>query len=95
MEKIRIYCNYGVLSAEKRNVYTFSFPSPSATCYDEIIVEVPEGWSLGENYLGETLVESPWGECYLIDKILHGNKKPCFLVRDNKGNERRIPLKEI
>ena len=47
--KIKIYCNYGALAAEKRNVYTYGNPNPTATCWDEITVETPEGWELYEN----------------------------------------------
>lgn len=42
---IKIYCNYGVLAAEKRNVYTYGAPEATATCWDEITVEIPEGWN--------------------------------------------------
>lgn len=55
MQILKIYCNYGCLSAEKRNVYTYGIPGTTATCWDEMEVEVPEGWELYENRMGK-----PW-----------------------------------
>ena len=75
---IKIYCNYGCLSAEKRNVYTYGAPEATATCWDEITVEAPEGWEPYENYMGELMVTAPWGTNYTINEVLEGNEKPCF-----------------
>ena len=47
--KIKIYCNYGVLAAEKRKVYTYGMPHPTAACWDEMTVEIPDGWETFEN----------------------------------------------
>lgn len=41
--KIKIYCNYGTLGAEKRKKYTFGGPDSTADCWEEITVETPEG----------------------------------------------------
>lgn len=58
--KIKIYCNYGCLSAEKRNVYTYGRPDSTATCWDEMTVEIPEGWEAYENYMVRLVVTAPW-----------------------------------
>nr|DAG80906.1 MAG TPA: hypothetical protein [Caudoviricetes sp.] len=84
--KIKIYCNYGVLSAEKRNVYTYGNPDSTAACWDEITVETPEGWETYENYMGELMVTAPWGANYTINEVLEGNEKPCFTAYD--GNRK-------
>ena len=51
--KIKIYCNYGCLSAEKRNIYTYGCPDSTATCWDEMTVEIPEGWEVYEKHEDE------------------------------------------
>ena len=68
--KIKIYCNYGCLSAEKRNVYTYGCPDSTATCWDEMTVEIPEGWEAYENYMGRLVVTAPWGTNYIINEVL-------------------------
>lgn len=79
---IKIYCNYGVLTAEKRKVYTYGTPHPTAVCWDEITVETPEGWESYENYMGKLMVTAPWGTNYTINEVLEGNEKPCFTACD-------------
>lgn len=93
--KIKIYCNYGVLAAEKRNVYTYGNPDSTATCWDEITVEAPEGWEPYENYMGELMVTAPWGTNYTINEVLQGNEKPCFYALDGNGKGHRQYLKII
>lgn len=90
--KIKIYCNYGCLSAEKRNVYTYGVPEATATCWDEITVETPKGWELYENYMGELMVTTPWGANYTINDVLSGNEKPCFSACGREGRLRRAFL---
>ena len=70
MKTIEIYCNYGVLAAEKRNVYTFGAEHPHATCSDKMTVVVPEGWELYQNESGQTMVTAPWGWDYDINDVL-------------------------
>ena len=93
--KIKIYCNYGTLSAEKRNVYTYGNPNPTAICWDEITAETPEGWELYENYMGELMVTTPWGTNYTINDVLSGNKKPCFSAFDIEGRLHRAFLAKL
>lgn len=90
--KIKIYCNYGALAAEKRNVYTYGNPNPTATCWDEITVETPESWEPYENYMGELMVTAPWGVNYTINDVLSGNEKPCFSACDREGRLHRAFL---
>ena len=70
MKTIEIYCNYGVLAAEKRNVYTFGGEHPHATCSDNMTVVVPDGWELYQNQMGQTMVTAPWGWDYDINEVL-------------------------
>mgnify|MGYP000117971610 FL=1 len=92
---IKIYCNYGCLSAEKRNVYTYGAPEATATCWDEITVEAPEGWEPYENYMGELMVTAPWGTNYTINEVLEGNEKPCFSAYDGNRKLHRTFLKTV
>ena len=89
---IKIYCNYGVLAAEKRNIYTYGAPHVTATCYDEMMVEIPEGWEAHENNSGELIVTAPWGWDYDINEVLQGDKKPCFYALDKNMNGHRAFL---
>ena len=70
MKTIEIYKNYGVLAAEKRNVYTFGAPHATATCNDKMKVVVPEGWEIYQNQSGQTMVTAPWGWDYDINEVL-------------------------
>ena len=93
--KIKIYCNYGVLAAEKRNVYTYGAPHSTATCWDEMTVEIPEEWESYENNTGELMVTAPWGWSYSINEVLQGNEKPCFYALDNNMGGHRQYLKVL
>lgn len=70
MKSIEIYCNYGVLAAEKRSVYTFGAEHLHATCSDKMTVVVPEGWELYQNEMGRAMVTAPWGWDYDINEVL-------------------------
>lgn len=70
MKTIEIYCNYGVLAAEKRNVYTFGAEHPHATCSDKMTVVVPDGWKICQNQMGQTMITAPWGWDYDINEVL-------------------------
>ncbi len=95
MEKLEIYCNYGVLAAEKRNVYTYGVEHVHATCSDKITVSIPEGWESYKNVYGTVVLKSPWGEHYTVDEVLCGDKNPCFEVIDNNGDKKRYVLTEV
>lgn len=92
MQKIEIFCNYGVLAAEKRNVYTWGGQHEQATCSDKLTVSVPDDWKLYENAAGTTMVRAPWGECYEINEILQGNLQPCFYALDGEMKGHRVFL---
>ncbi len=95
METIEIYCNYGVLSAEKRNVYTYGAAHPHSTCYDKMTVRVPEKWKLCEGQTGQVMVESPWGWCYDINDVLFDrNGDPVFRALDKQGRRSTAVLLE-
>lgn len=89
MKKIEIYANYGVLSAEKRTVYTYGNPHPNGTCYEKIIVVVPDGWEMFQNQIGQTMVTAPWGWDYDINDVLKDlNGRPVFYALDKNMGHR-------
>lgn len=93
--EIKIYCNYGVLGAEKRKKYTFGAPHATADCWEEMTVETPEGWEPFKNSMGELMVKAPWGWDYEINEVLQGDEKPCFYALDKNMNGHRCYLKTI
>lgn len=95
MEKLEIYCNYGVLAAEKRNVYTYSAEHVHATCSDKMTVAIPKGWDSYHNTRGHVILIAPWGVTYEVDEVLCGDKNPCFEAIDNNGKKKRFILAEV
>lgn len=89
---IDIFKNYGCLGAEKSIIYTYGNPQPTAKCYDEIAVKLPNGWETYESAAGETILTTPRGEYYRICDILCGDEYPCFRTF---GNGERIRLEVI
>lgn len=89
-----IYCNYGVLAKEKRNVYTYGGQDVTATCSDKLSVRLPENDSFGiyETASGALTVESAWGWTYDISEVLQGDTNPCFYALDKDGKGHRIAL---
>ena len=94
MDTIKIYKNYGVLAAEKRNIYTYGCEAATAICSDEMTVKIPEGWELYENDFGK-FVESPWGWRYDINDVLCGNQYPHFEAINKDGKMNRYRLEEV
>ena len=94
MDTIQIYKNYGVLTAEKRNVYTYGCEAETAVCWDEMAVKILEGWELHENDFRK-FVESPWGWRYDINDVLCGNEYPHFEAIDKCGKTKRYRLEEV
>lgn len=95
MKTIEIYCNYGVLAAEKRNVYTFGGPHEMATCSDKMTVAIPEEWELYETTHGNFAVTAPWGWDYLINEVLAGNTYPYFRAYDTNMTMRQFRLEIV
>ena len=95
MKTFEIYKNYGVLAAEKRNLYTFGAEHPAATCSDKMTVSVPDGWELFENQAGDVMVKTPWGWDYAIGEVLQGNENPCFYALDKSMKGRRAYLEIV
>lgn len=93
--EIKIYCNYGVLGAEKRKKYTFGAPHATADCWDEMTVETPEGWEPFKNTMGKLMVKAPWGWDYEINEVLQGDEKLCFYALDKNMNGHRKYLKIV
>lgn len=94
METIRIFKNYGCLTAEKRAVYTYGNPQPTATCSDIITARIPKGWEAYEGQSGEMLLTAPWGENYSVNQVLCGDKSPCFSAYVD-GHEKQVMLEVI
>ena len=74
--KVTIFCNYGCLAAEKRNVFTAFNPAETAVTSDKLIVEIPD-----ELIQGFDLVDSPFiGEdkvhCLPLSESVQGNERP-------------------
>lgn len=94
MNDFTIYRNYGVLGAEKRNVYTYGAPHIRGVCNDELKVKLPDdcGWKLFENNFGEILIESPWGWTYNLNEVLQGNENPYLYALDKDQKAHRVEL---
>ena len=93
MKEIQIYCNYGVLGAEKRNVYTYGSEHPHATCSDKMTVTIPDEWELYMTTSASLAAKSPWGWTYEINEILSDlNGNPVFKALDNHGRNRTYYL---
>lgn len=77
-EAFPIYRNYGVLGAEKRNVYTYGCSHPEGVCSDEMNVTLPENncFQVYETAAGGLAVDSAWGWSYSINDVLEGDKRP-------------------
>ncbi len=86
---IDIYCNYGVLGAEKVNVYTYHNPHARAVCWDRLTVEIPAGWEVWESQSGETLLVDPAGVSHLIHEVLCGSNVPFLRYYDPQINADR------
>ena len=97
MKKFEIYCNYGVLAAEKRKVYTYGAEHAHATCSDKLTVVLPENdvFSLYESEMGELMVDASWGWQYSINEVLQGDVNPCFYAIDKDGKGHRVQLKIV
>lgn len=94
-KSIEIYCNYGVLGAEKRNIYTYGEQHSRATCSDRMTVFIPDDWDVFQNDAHQTIVEAPWGWFYPINEVLQGNKKPCFYAMDKDMKGHRCYLEMV
>lgn len=93
MKTIDIYCNYGVLGAEKRNVYTYGAPHFRGVCSDQMTVIIPDGWELYETISGSTGVTAPWGWDYELNEVLSDlNGHPVFKAMDKNGRPKTAYL---
>lgn len=75
MQEIVIYGNYGITGAEGQEVRSVG-PRPDAVCHEEITLEVPDKFEIGENYLGSTLItDKNTGNNYLLREMLCNGQK--------------------
>ena len=95
MTTFKAFINYGVLGAEKRNVWTAEAPHVHAVCSDMVDLIVPEGWELYQNHMGDNMVTSPWGWDYSLNEVIAGNEDPYFIALDKDGNEKRVKLEVV
>lgn len=87
MKALDVYCNYGVLAAEKRNIYTYGSEHPHAVCSDEITVFIPDEWELYTGPAGDLMVQAPWGWRYGINDVLSDlNGYAVFKAFDSNGH---------
>lgn len=86
------YINYGVLAAEKRQIWTAAAHHAYATAYDEVEITIPDGWTVEENAFGDMIVTAPWGWAYKPNELLQGNENPYFSGFNQSGNGFRIKL---
>lgn len=93
----KVFKNYGVLAAEKCDVYTYGGEHPHATTSDELDVFLPANDIFGiyETTFGTLAVESAWEWNYDFNDVLQGDKKPCFYAVDKDGKGHRVFLEEI
>lgn len=94
--QFEIFANYGVLGAEKRIVY--SYITPCSDIYDKVIVELPENdsFNLYENYMGDLMVETTWGDRYTVNDVLNDlHDKPLFNALENGNKWHRVYLNII
>lgn len=75
MQGLVIYGNYGITGAEGEEVRSVG-PLSDAVCHEEITVEVPDNFEIGENYLGSTLItDKNTGKSYLLGYMLCNGQK--------------------
>lgn len=84
MKTIILYANFGCLAAEKKTVYTYGVEHCHAVCSDRITVKMPEGFEIGENNFGETIIKTPDVNWYTVNELLYTGKDdlPCFRYFD-------------
>lgn len=93
--QIEIYENYGVLGAEKRSVYTYGNHHATATAWEKMTVETPEGWEAWRNDMDEIIVQSPEGVAYTVNEVLAGDKEPVFYTVDTHGKKHFAVLRIV
>lgn len=92
-----IYCNYGVLAAEKKKVYTYGREHSNGTCADKLTVKLPANdcFEIYETTSGGLAVGSSWGWQYDISEVLQGNENPSFYALDSDRIGHRIALEVL
>ena len=95
MKTIELYKNYGCLTAEKRVIYTYGMPQPTATTSDRITVRIPDGWTADKNAAGVVLLTGPDGKTYEPNEVLSGNEFPALTIYTGPENLKRYRMEVI
>ncbi len=90
---IKIYANYGVLAHEKTTVYTYA--NNASEIYDEIYIEIPEGFKVYEQADGIGIILSAdKGYDYTVDDLLRNvGGTPAFVYVGKDGRRRTSKCK--
>lgn len=92
---INLIRNIGVLGKEKTWVYTYEVPHSMAKYSEKIELEIPEGWSVNINWLGNMTLTAPWGMQYQLHEVLGGDERPYFYCLDDGWNTYKKYLKIV
>lgn len=92
---IKIYANYGVISSEKKTVYTYS--SKGFEICDEIYIEIPEGFKVYDQADGIGIILSAdEGYDYTVDELLKNvGDAPAFCYVGKDGGYRTIKCRVV
>lgn len=94
MNTMKIFANYGVLSAEKLTVYTAGNPANNSATSEEITVAIPEGFQLHLSNSGESLITLPSGVVYTANELLSATEDgaPAFHWLDTNQARHTVKL---
>lgn len=85
--KVKIYANYGILGKEKKIVYGVCH----SEIYDEVEIEIPDGFELYQNSWEAECIKVPCGDSYMLSELLaEKNNAPCFKWYDKNGANTKI-----
>lgn len=92
---IKIYANYGVLSSERKIVYTYS--SKASEIFDEIYIEIPAGFKVYDQSDGIGIILSAdEGYDYTVDELLKNvGDAPVFCYVGKDGGYRAIKCRVV
>lgn len=94
--EIKAYKNYGVLAHEKAPTYTVGMPDSTAVLSEEVVINIPEGFSVSENAAGEKLIDTPDGITYLVSEMIsQQNGEPALSWYDGKRHWVKCTYQEV
>ena len=91
MEKIKVYGVCNRLSYEY--VYVFQDCAPVGEPYDIFEVELPDGYGIYENVVGNTVISSPYGLDYFVCDCFKPGKEPVLYDCTTDGKPNNIVKK--